>query len=132
MAESQENKSEEKTNGRHTQQEALLANVEMKRTQTLERLGKLANKLQELIQSKVNIHKEIKTKTTNFTTAPRRFKKLDEEWQAISGNNWSCREPCRTFREIQFLTFTNLHVLEVILFCFSDEVYVFSQLPVKK
>ncbi|KAG8333642.1 hypothetical protein J6590_106450 [Homalodisca vitripennis] len=37
----------------------------------------------QFIQSKVNIHKEIKTKTTGVTTALRRFKKLDEEWQAM-------------------------------------------------
>lgn len=69
-------------NGQHAQQAALEASAEMKRTQELERLEKLINELQEFVQSKVNIHKEIKTKTTGVATALRRYKKLDDEWRA--------------------------------------------------
>ncbi|XP_044588826.1 triadin-like [Cotesia glomerata] len=56
----------------------------MKRTQALERLEELTNELNNLVQSKVNIHKEIKTKATSVTNALRRFKKLDEEWRLAS------------------------------------------------
>lgn len=68
--------------GPHAQQAALEAGAEMKRKQAFERLETFAQDLQEFVQSKVNIHKEIKTKTTSVLTALRRYKKLDEEWQA--------------------------------------------------
>lgn len=70
-------------NGPHAQQAAIEASAEMKRSQALERLEKLTVELNDFVQSKGNIHKEIKTKTTGVANAFQRFKKLDEEWQAF-------------------------------------------------
>ncbi|XP_046431257.1 uncharacterized protein LOC124185015 [Neodiprion fabricii] len=69
-------------NGLHAQQAAIEAGAEMKRTQALERLETLTSELHDFVKSKVNIHKEIKSKTTSVVTALRRFKTLDEEWQS--------------------------------------------------
>ncbi|XP_024874050.1 uncharacterized protein LOC112456011 [Temnothorax curvispinosus] len=68
--------------GPHAQEAAITASAEMKRTQALERLEKLTSELHEFVKSKVNIHKEIKTKTTSVVNALQRFKTLDEEWQS--------------------------------------------------
>ncbi|XP_044591474.1 uncharacterized protein LOC123269703 [Cotesia glomerata] len=54
----------------------------MKRSQALKRLEKLISELNDFVQPKVNIHKEIKAKATGVVNALRRFKKLDEEWQS--------------------------------------------------
>nr|AAS59406.1 hypothetical protein 8 [Bracoviriform glomeratae] len=78
-------------NGLHAQQAAIEASADMKRTQALERLEKLTIELQEFVQTKVNIHKEIKTKTTGVVNALGRFKKLDEEWRSSLH-----RTPCAT------------------------------------
>lgn len=51
----------------------------MKRSQALERLEKLTNELNDFVQSKVNIHKEIKFKTTSVADAFQRFKKPVEK-----------------------------------------------------
>ncbi|XP_044588729.1 glutamic acid-rich protein-like [Cotesia glomerata] len=68
--------------GPYAQEAAITVSAEMKRTQALERLEKLTSELHEFVQSKVNIHKEIKAKATGVVNALRRFKKLDEEWQS--------------------------------------------------
>ena len=67
--------------GPHAQEATITASAAMKRAQALERLDKLTIELHEFVQSKVNIHKEIKTKTTSVVNALRRFRTLDEEWQ---------------------------------------------------
>ncbi|CAG5075564.1 Protein of unknown function [Cotesia congregata] len=54
----------------------------MKRTKALERLEKLTIDLQNFVLSKVDIHTEIKTKTTSVVNALQRIKTLDEDWQA--------------------------------------------------
>lgn len=69
-------------NGAHAQQAAIVASAEMKRAQALERLDKLTSELHEFVKSKVNIHKEIKTKTTGVVNALQRFRTLDDGWQA--------------------------------------------------
>ncbi|CAD6216258.1 GSCOCG00012876001-RA-CDS [Cotesia congregata] len=55
----------------------------MKRTDALAHLEKLVSGLQDFLQTKQNVHKEIKSKSTNICSALRRFKKLDQEWQEI-------------------------------------------------
>lgn len=70
-------------NGLHAQQAAIDASAEMKRSQALERLKKLTSELNDFVQSKVNIHKEIKSKTTSVVNALQRFEKLDEEWRSL-------------------------------------------------
>ncbi|XP_044591435.1 uncharacterized protein LOC123269664 [Cotesia glomerata] len=55
----------------------------MKRTDALAHLEKLVSGLQDFLQTKQNVHKEIKSKSTNICSALRRFKKLDKEWQDI-------------------------------------------------
>ncbi|XP_044579122.1 uncharacterized protein LOC123261537 [Cotesia glomerata] len=69
-------------NGAHAQQAAIVASAEMKRAQALEHLDKLTRELHEFVKSKVNIHKEIKTKTTGVVNALQRFRTLDDGWQA--------------------------------------------------
>ncbi|GBP09393.1 hypothetical protein EVAR_5817_1 [Eumeta japonica] len=63
------NLSEVSGNGHHAQQVSLDVSAEIKRTQALKRLGKFIDEHQYFLQTKLNVYKEIKAKSTG-TPAP--------------------------------------------------------------
>lgn len=77
------NKDEVGGKGHHPDQTALEASTELKRMQALKCLEKLIDEHQEFLQTKLNVHKEIKTKATSISNALRSFKILDEEWRVM-------------------------------------------------